>query len=64
MQRWIKGKGNQNIQQPIVIASCNGVMGGIDLLDRALSDLIPVVRGKKSYWPLVINDINIAFVYS
>ena len=39
-------------------------MGGIDLVDRALSDLIPAIRGKKWYWPLVINAINIAFVYS
>ena len=39
-------------------------MGGVDLLDRALSDLKPVIRGKKWYWPLVINAINIAFVYS
>ena len=39
-------------------------MGGVDLLDCALSDLRPVTRGKKRYWPLVINAINIAFVYS
>ena len=39
-------------------------MGGVDLLDRALSDLRPVIRWKKWYWPLVINAINIASVYS
>ena len=39
-------------------------MGGVDLVDRALSDLSPVIRGKKWYWPLIINAINIAFVYS
>ena len=39
-------------------------MGGVDLLDRALSDLGPVIHGRKWYWPLVINAINIAFVYS
>ena len=39
-------------------------MGGADLLDRVLSDLGPVIHGKKWYWPLVINAINIAFVYS
>ena len=39
-------------------------MGGVDLLDSALSDLRPVIRGKKWYWPLIINAINIAFVYS
>ena len=38
-------------------------MGGVDLLDRTLSDLRPVICGEKQYWPLVINGINIAFVY-
>ena len=63
-KRWIKGKGKQNIQQPAVIAVYNREMGGVDLLDRTLSDLRPVIRGKKWYGPLVINAINIAFVYS
>ena len=39
-------------------------MGGVDLLDCALSDLRPVIRGKKWYWPLVINALNIVFVFS
>ena len=39
-------------------------MVGVDLLDRALSDLRPMICGKKRYWPLVINAINIAFAYS
>ena len=39
-------------------------MGGVDLLDRALSDLRPVIFRKIWYWPLVINAINIEFVYS
>ena len=34
------------------------------MLDYALSDLIPVIRGRKWYWPLVINALNIAFGYS
>ena len=38
--------------------------GGVYPLDRALSDLRPVIRGRKWYWPLIINAINIAFVYS
>ena len=63
-KRWIKGKGKQNIQQPAVIAAYSRGMGGVDLLDRALSDLRPVIHGKKWCWPLVINAINIAFGYS
>ena len=39
-------------------------MGGVDLLDRALSDLRPVIREKKWYYPLVKNAISIAFIYS
>ena len=50
--------------QPVVIAAYNRGMGGVDLLDHALSDLRPVIRGKKWYWPLVINALNIAFVFS
>ena len=63
-KRWIRGKGRGNITEPAVIAAYNRGMGGVDLLDRALSDLRPVIRGKKWYWPLIINTINIAFVYS
>ena len=47
-----------------MIAAYNHEMGGVDLLDRALSDLRTVTRGKKWYWPLITNAINIAFVYS
>ena len=39
-------------------------MGGIDLSDRALSDMRPIIRRKKWHWPLIINALNIAFVYS
>ena len=63
-KRWIKGKGKQNIQKSTVIAAYNRGMGGVDLLDRALSNLRSVIRRKKWYWPLVINAINISFVYS
>ena len=46
-KRWIKEKGKQNIQQPAIIAAYNRGMGGVDLLDHALSDLRPVIREKK-----------------
>ena len=48
-KRWINRKGKQNIQQPAVIAAYNRGMGGVDLLDLALSDLRPVIPGKKWY---------------
>ena len=37
-------------------------MGGVDFFDYIL--IRPVIRGKKWYWPLVINALNIGFVYS
>ena len=63
-KRWIKGIGKGNVDQPAMIAEDSKGMGGVDLLDRALSDLRPIIRGKKWYWPLIINALNIAFVYS
>ena len=47
-----------------IIAAYNRVMGGVALLDRAWSNLRPVICGKDWYWPLLINAINIAFLYS
>ena len=43
------------MNQPTVLASYNKGMAGVDLLNRALSDLRHVIRGKKWYWTLVIN---------
>ena len=47
LKRWIKEKGKENVQEPAVIAAYNRGMGGVDLLDRTLSDLRPVIRGEK-----------------
>ena len=60
VERWIKGKGKQNIPQPSVVAQYNRGMGGVDLLDRALADMRPIIRGRK--W--ITNVLNIGFVYS
>ena len=38
-------------------------MRGADLVDRALSDLRPNFNGKKWYWSLIINALNLGFVY-
>ena len=63
-KRWVKGVGHKNIPQPSVGKFYNTRMGGVDLLDRALADLRPRVRGKKWYWPLLINAVNVALVFS
>ena len=46
-KRWMKGKGRQNIPQPAVISYYNTGMDGVDLLDGALSDMRPIICGKK-----------------
>ena len=49
-KRWIKEKGKQNIQQPVVAAAYNRGMGGADLVDHALSDLWFAGKIGIGYW--------------
>ena len=63
VKRWKRGKGSVNVEQPHAIKACNQGMGGVDLVDRALSDLRPNFNGKKWYWSLVINALNLGFVH-
>ena len=50
--------GKSKVNQPAVISAYNQGMGGVDMLDRAFSDLRPVIRGENWSWPLVINTLN------
>ncbi len=43
------------VKQPMLISKYNNGMGGVDLLDRLLSQYRPTVRGKKWWWPLFTN---------
>lgn len=63
VKRRVKNKGAVMVSQPHVVGCYNAGMGGVDLFDRALADYRPTIRGKKWYWPLLINAINIAVVY-
>ena len=63
VKRWKQGKGSVNVSQPHAIKACDKFMGGVDLVDRALSDLRPNFNGKKWYWSLIINALNLGFVY-
>ena len=47
VKRWKRGKGSVNVSQPYAIKACNKCMGGVDLVDRALSDVRPNFTGKK-----------------
>jgi hypothetical protein len=56
------GKEIQQVPQPNLIADYNRGMGGVDLLDRLLSQYRPLIRSKKWWWPLFSNTINITVV--
>lgn len=45
------------VPQPRVIQQYNKHMGGVDLLDRFISDYRPCLHGKKWYWPLLSNTL-------
>ena len=37
-------------------------MGGVDLMDRLLAAFRPTIRGKKWWWPLFLNVVNVSVV--
>ena len=57
-------KGETMVQQPNIVKRYNQGMGGVDLMDRALSEFRPCIHGKKWYWPLLVNALNISVVYT
>ena len=61
VKRWKRGKGSVTVSQPHATKACSKCMGGVDLVDRALSYLRPNFNGKKWYWSLIINALNIGF---
>jgi len=60
--RRVKGASNTAVQQPHIIRQYNEFMGGVDLFDRLLSSYRPMLRGKKWWWPLLLNVVNVAVV--
>ena len=63
VQRHIKGKsGKDTVSQPRMIANYVSGMGGVDLMDRLLGAYRPKIKGKKWWWNLFVNAINIAAV--
>ena len=51
-----------NVQQPHLIHAYNQGMGGVDLTDRMLASYRPSIRGKKWYWPLFTDALNVTVV--
>jgi DNA excision repair protein ERCC-6 len=56
------GSGVLSVQQPNVIKHYNSCMGGVDLLDRLLSAYRPNIKGKKWWWCLFTNVLNVSVV--
>ena len=46
-----------------MVSIYNSGIGGVDLNDRVLSQHQPKIRGKKWYWPLLVNAINLGMVF-
>ena len=63
VRRWNLATRNAvSIAQPLMIKSYNKHMGGVDLLDRFLSDYRPQLRSKKWWWCLFANFLNMLAV--
>ena len=62
-KRWFHGKGQVNVSQSAMVGIYNSEMGGVDLVDRALSQYRPEFQGKKWYWPLIVNAINLGMFF-
>lgn len=52
------------MQQPKLFHSYNCSMGGVDLLDQAANNYRVRIRGKKWWWPLFTQMLNVAMVNS
>lgn len=50
------------VPQPHLIHEYNQRMGGVDLFDNAMNNYRIRVRGKKWYWPLLTNALDVAMV--
>lgn len=62
-KRWsVSHRAFVDVPQPAIFARYNQHMGGVDLLDRFMSDYRPMIRSKKWWWPLFNNCINMAMV--
>jgi DNA excision repair protein ERCC-6 len=59
--RWNREKKvRAEVEQPCVIKNYNRFMGGVDILDRDMSNYRPSIKVKKWWWPFFINALNMA----
>ena len=62
VRRYVKPNPNHSVQQPHIIHQYNSGMGGVDVMDRLLASYRPMLRGKKWWWPLFLNAVNMSVV--
>ena len=62
VKRRVKSETDAPIIESQLIKQYYNSMGGIDAIDRLLGSYCPTVRGKKWYWPLIINAVNVSVV--
>ena len=61
----VKGQpGKTQVNQPRMIANYTAGMRGVDLMGRLLGAYRPQIKGKKWWWPLFVNALNMAVVAS
>ena len=60
--RRVKSTPKTKVKQPFLVHKYNEGMGGVDLMDRLLAKYRPGIRGKKWYWPLFSNALNLSIV--
>ena len=63
-KRRVKGAARSrcNSASSLVLTLYNKRMSEVDLMERLLSSYRPTIRGKKWYWPVFTNMLNIAVV--
>ena len=60
--RRVKNTPKTKVKQPYLVHKYNEGMGGVDLMDRRLAKYRPGIWGKKWYWPLFSNALNLSVV--
>ena len=56
----MKNNPDDKLNHPNLIKKYNQGMGEVDVMDRLLGSCRPIISGKKWYWLLIINAINVS----
>ena len=52
-------KKQRSVPQPHLIKNYNHDIGGVDLVDRSISEFRPMIRWRKFYGPLIVNAFGL-----